>query len=103
MHNYNQVNPSQTLNPAHTKIDNYNDYYKDNNMSVHTSGRHRQFILSANVSTALNFRACDSSIDWFWLGVNDFIVHQLKNGSDSNDVVFLCLYCYSCGVNSAIL
>ncbi len=62
---------------------------KDNNISVHTSGRYRQFILSAHVSVALNSWACDSRIDsdwvsmilsaekWKWFQLYCFSVHLL--------------------------
>ncbi len=57
------------------------------------------------MSAALNSRAHYSRMDSDWLSVF-FIVHQLEknsSGSDSNDIVSLCLYLYSCGVDAAIL
>ncbi len=79
------------LSPIHTK----NDNYKDNDISVHTSGRYRLFILSARSSAALNSQACDSRIDSDRLSMF-FIVHQLKKKKS------LSLYHYSCAVDSAI-
>ncbi len=61
------------LSPVHTR----NDNYKDNNISVHTSGQYRLFILSAHSPAALNSRARYSKIR-FWLGVNVCIGHQLE-------------------------
>ncbi len=40
------------------------------------------------------------------LAINVCIIHQLgkkHSESDSNDIVSLCTYLYSCGVDSAIL
>ncbi len=93
------------LRPVHTKRDNYKDNYKDNDISVHTSERYRLFILSAHASAALNSRACDSRIDSDWVSMILSFISWKKNhsGSDSNDIVSLCLYRYSCGVDSAIL
>ncbi len=90
-----------TLSPVHTK----NDNYKDNDISVHTSGRYRLYILSACASVALNSPARYSRVDSD-LAVNVCIVHQLEKNrseSDSNQIISLCLYRYSCGVYSAIL
>ncbi len=44
--------------------------------------------------------------DWFWLAVNVCILHQLEklvSESDCNDIIYLRLCCYICGVDSAIL
>jgi len=45
--------------------------------------------------------------DWFWLAVNVFIIHPMETNNDSgsnpNDVVSLCQYRYTCGLESAIL
>lgn len=46
------------LRPVHTK----NDNYKNNYISVHTSGQYSVFILSARSSAALSFQAYDSGI-----------------------------------------
>ncbi len=91
------------LSPVHTKNENYKDNYKDNDISVHTSERYRRFILSARSSAALNSRARDSRIDSDWLSVFVSFISWKKNRSDSNDIVSLCLYRYSCGVDCAIL
>ncbi len=90
---------------AHTVDVNANRNYKDNDISVHTSGRYCLFILSGTLVCRFKF---SSSLyqDWCWLGVNVCIIHQLEKNrseSDSNDIVSLCLYHYSCGVESAIL
>ncbi len=81
-----------------------NNTYKDNYISVHTSWWYCPFILSAYSSAAWKSRACYSRTDYDWLSI--FIIHQLEKNrfeSDSNDIVSLCLYRYSCGVDSAIL
>ncbi len=89
------------LSPVQTKDDNY----KDNYISVHTSGRYRLFIISSHSSAALNSRAHYSRIDSDWVSMFLSFISWEKNRSesDSNDIVSLCLYHYSCGVDSAIL
>ncbi len=89
------------LSPVHTK----NDNYKDNNISIHTSRRYRLYILSARASVFLNYQARYSRIDSDWLSMFLLFISWTKNRSesDSNDIVSLCLYRYSCGVDSAIL
>ncbi len=51
--------------PIHTKNNNYNSNYKDNDISVHTNGRYRLFILSARSSAALNSPACYGLVTFF--------------------------------------
>ncbi len=62
---------------SHNPINTKNDNYKDNIISVHTSGQYRLFILSSCSSAALNSRARYSRI-WLWLAVSVYIVHQLE-------------------------
>ncbi len=78
---------------SHNPINTKNDNYKDNIISVHTSGQYRLFILSSCSSAALNSRARYSRI-WFWLGVNVCIVHQLEeNHSEMIPMIsFLCAF-----------
>ncbi len=91
--------------PVHTKHDNDKDNYNDNYICVHTSERYRLFILSPRESAALNSRAHYSRMDSDWLSVFLSFISWKKNrsGSDSNDIVSLCLYRYSCGVDAPIL
>ncbi len=80
------------LSPVHTK----NDNYKDKDISVHTSERYR---LSACASATLNSRTHYCRMDSDWLSVFlSFISWKNCSGSDSNGIVSLCLYHYSCGV-----
>ncbi len=74
------------------------DNYKD--ISVHTSGWYRLFIISACLSVALNSRARYSRMDSDWASVFVSFINWKKNRSesDSNDIVSLCLYRYSCGL-----
>ncbi len=87
------------LSPVHTK----NDNYKDNNISVHTTERSSVYS-KARASAALNSRARYSRIDSDWLSMFlSFISWKNRSESDSNDIFSLCLYRYSCGVDSALL
>ncbi len=94
-----------SLSPVHTKHDNYKVNDKDNDISIHTGERYRLFILSARTSTTLNSRAPYSRMDSDWMSMFVSFISWKKNRSesDSNDIVSLCLYHYSCGVVSAIL
>ncbi len=87
--------------PVHTK----NENYKDNDISIPTGERYRLFILSARASVALNSQAPYSRMNSDWMSMFVSFISWKKNrsGSDSNDIVSLCLYRYSCGVDSAIL
>ncbi len=53
------------VSPIHTKNNNFEDNYKDNNISVHASGRYHLFILSARSS--LNSQTRYSRIVSHWL------------------------------------
>ncbi len=57
------------LSPIHTKNNNYDSNYKDTDISVHTSGRYRLFILSARSSAALNSPACFGRFDSYWRSI----------------------------------
>ncbi len=82
-----------------------NDNYTDSYISIHTSGQYCLFILSARLSAALNSQARDSRInsDWVSMFVSFITGGKKYSESDSKDIIFLCLYRYSCGVDSAII
>lgn len=61
---------------------------------------------SFHSSFVISHFKCSSSLqqDEFWLAINVFIVHQLKFcWSDSNNIVPLYCYHYSCNVDSVVL
>ncbi len=61
-------------------------------------------ILSARTSATLNSRACYSRIDSDCLSsFYHSSAGKKRSESDPNDIVSLCLYRYSCGVDAAIL
>lgn len=59
---------------------------------IHTSSRYHLFIQSTHLSAAFS-----SSIDSDWVKVFLSFISWKKNisESDSNDIISLCLYCYS--------
>ncbi len=70
------INLIKLSNPVHTNND--KDNYKDKVIHVHNSERYCLFILSK-------------------------LILELGDWKKINDIVSLCLYRYSCGVDSAII
>ncbi len=95
----------QNLDPEYKMTAFFQMYLQEKNIVLYSGQYCSLFILSARTFFALNSRAHYSRMDSDWVSMSYHSSAGKKNHSesDSNDIVSLCLYRYSYGVDSAIL